>query len=96
LVVSSGNFSARSKRICTPNLERVPVPVRSPRRTPVAITSRTRSRYWFSSCAGRAVPSAPGTEGRAAKEATGSVEVSSVNSYERVPSTLGGERLVSR
>lgn len=45
LVVSSGKTSPRrSKRSCAPKSERVPVPVRSPRRFPRAITSRTSSR----------------------------------------------------
>mmetsp|Transcript_71159 Transcript_71159/g.163090 ORF Transcript_71159/g.163090 Transcript_71159/m.163090 type:complete len:285 (-) Transcript_71159:256-1110(-) len=50
LVVSSGNDSRRLNRSEHPNLEMVPVPVRSPFRTPVAMMSRIRFRYWCSSC----------------------------------------------
>ena len=48
-VVSSGKRSRSEKRICTPNFDSVPTPVRSSRRTPVSITSRTRFRYCSSS-----------------------------------------------
>jgi hypothetical protein len=56
-VVSSGSTSSRSdQRDVVPNFESVPVPVRSPRRTPVAHTSRIASRYCHSSCRAARVP----------------------------------------
>ena len=44
-------LSAREKRrFGGAKIERVPVPVRSGRMSPVARTSRMRLRYWSSSC----------------------------------------------
>lgn len=45
LVVSRGKECRRLKRIWVPNLDSVPVPVRSPFRLPVLMTSSTMSRY---------------------------------------------------
>ena len=45
LVVSRGKLCRKLNRIWHPKRLRVPVPVRSSRLCPVAITSRTRSRY---------------------------------------------------
>ena len=57
LVVSSGSTPSRSdQRDVVPNLLMVPVPVRSPRRTPVAQMSRIASRYCHSSCRGARAP----------------------------------------
>src|SRR4051812_38639176 len=47
LVVSSGKPAARSNRICQPNTDSVPVPVRSLLRCPCSSTCRIRSRYCF-------------------------------------------------
>ena len=44
-VVSTGNVSRRLNRIWRPNMESVPVPVRSPLERPSAMTSRMRSKY---------------------------------------------------
>ena len=52
-VVSSGKLIARSNRICAPNTERVPVPVRSVLVAPRASTVASRSRYWRSPGTGR-------------------------------------------
>src|SRR5712692_8623768 len=47
LVVRSGKPPARSKRICQPNVDSVPVPVRSDFLAPRSSTWRMRSRYCF-------------------------------------------------
>src|SRR5712692_726612 len=47
LVVRSGKPPARSKRICQPNVDSVPVPVRSDFPCPRSSTWRMRSRYCF-------------------------------------------------
>ncbi|MCY1377221.1 hypothetical protein D9M69_647790 [compost metagenome] len=47
-VVSSGKPLDKSKRIWRPNTPRVPVPVRSSRRTPFSRMSRSRFRYCHS------------------------------------------------
>ena len=44
LVVTSGKPSASGKRICQPNTDSVPVPVRSDLRVPCSSTWRIRSR----------------------------------------------------
>jgi leucyl aminopeptidase len=53
LVVSSGKPSARSKRICQPKTDSVPVPVRSVLGWPCSSTWRIRSRY---GCMGARLP----------------------------------------
>ncbi|AXU41121.1 hypothetical protein BC01_024 [Bacillus phage BC01] len=47
-VVNIGNPLDKSKRICAPNSERVPVPVRSPLRLPSFRTFAANSKYWGS------------------------------------------------
>ena len=45
LVVRSGKLCLKSKRIWRPKCDRVPVPVLSPRSTPLSMQSLTMSRY---------------------------------------------------
>src|SRR2546427_6533243 len=53
-VVTAGKPSLIRKRMTSPKIARVPVPVRSSRSTPVSSALRRMSRYWRTSLAPRA------------------------------------------